>query len=79
MRVINSTNWLKTDINVDWTEQVDKDGFTEFRYTCKCGRRHFDVYLTHQSNGDNYPVSKKRKICCDCKKTNVVPCRLTRQ
>jgi hypothetical protein len=69
MRLINITKKCPGSITVDWLGQVDNDGFTEFKYQCKCGRLHFDVYINKGL------VSQKYKVCKDCKYRNIVPCR----
>jgi hypothetical protein len=79
MKMINSTNWLELPHTVDWIRQVDDGEFTEFVYICECGKKHFDVYKTCDSNGDQYPITKKRKICGDCGRVNIVPGRKMRQ
>jgi predicted SprT family Zn-dependent metalloprotease len=69
MKIVNATNWRKLNITVDWIDQIDRDGFTQFTYICRCGRKYIDTYI-HKG-----VVSKKRKNCKDCKRTNIVPCR----
>ena len=63
---------LEKEISVNWTEQIDKNGFTELRYICQCGAKRVEVYI---NKGDNTPISKKIGTCNWCGKMNIVPCR----
>ena len=71
MKLINVSNLLEKNITVKQIKQIDKNGFTEFMYSCQCGAKHVDVYITK-----NTLINKTNKVCRWCGKTNTVPCRI---
>ena len=59
MKTINSNRQDSIDVNC--IRRTIKKSYTEFVYVCKCGRKHFDVYVAKGT------IGVKNKVCKDCK------------